>query len=256
MSAAVVEPKCLLFSTTLTQIIYPHAHHFSVLSSNNYRFKYNMEQQTQSNNPGSPSSVPPQQETDEQFFERIKEGGKRLERLQERFQRKATASGSGAPSEQSVVKKHPGFEWTLSEVKALREKLQRVEEERDRVSRQLHSVEAERDRAHRTAEYVIHQANDLGRRLKETETLYQGASRYIEGLCNAGSQQGHTTARRVVSAPAGPGAWPTVHSTMPRTEPQKERDSRQLKPVEFESESKRSFHTAMEDSEKNGNTMD
>lgn len=51
--------------------------------------------------------------------------------------------------------------------------LQRKQQELERTKQALRRVEAERDRSNRTADYVIHQANDLERRLRETDRLYQ-----------------------------------------------------------------------------------
>lgn len=55
--------------------------------------------------------------------------------------------------------------------------LQRKQQELERTKQALKRVEAERDRSSRTADYVIHQANDLKRRLQETDKLYQEIKR-------------------------------------------------------------------------------
>lgn len=71
------------------------------------------------------------------------------------------------------------------EVKQHKSILQRKEQDLERTKHILERVGAERDRWSRTADYVIHQTNDLERRLRKTEELYQELKR---------SQQGHTSA--------------------------------------------------------------
>lgn len=99
------------------------------------------------------------------------------------------------------------------EVQKHRTILQRREQELERTRHILTRVEAERDRSSRTADYVIHQANDLERRLRETDKLYRAVKR---------SQQDYKSAHSATSAPAAFGRRPARTSTEPWTKLQRE----------------------------------
>lgn len=112
---------------------------------------------------------------------------------------------------------------------------QEREEELVRSERIVERVEAEYDRSSRTADYVIHQANDLELRLQKTEKLYEGTKRALDLVMGARSQQGQMSAHREMPALARRKTWPTRTGEEPSMNPQRKRESRQYSPVESES---------------------
>lgn len=103
-------------------------------------------------------------------------------------------------SEYTVL--HTRTELLEQEVQQYKAILQRQAEERERAKHILERVETERDRSSRTIDYVIHQANDLERRLQETERRYQEAKRSLDLRTHAHSHQGHTSAQGATPEPA------------------------------------------------------
>lgn len=127
----------------------------------------------------------------------------------------------------NLNKQHESLQQEMQEYKSNLEsreqELKRTEEELERNKHILMHAEATRDQANTTADYVINQANDLERRLQETERLHQCAKRSVELLTNLRSQ-GASRSRF--------DAWPTRSSTGPWTDAQRESGSTQYRPVE------------------------
>lgn len=100
---------------------------------------------------------------------------------------------------------HTRMESLEREVQHYKEILPRQARERDRARRKLQEteertkhiverVQAELDRSSRATDYLIHQANDLERRLLEMEKLYREAKCSLGRLTRAGPQPGRTSA--------------------------------------------------------------
>lgn len=113
--------------------------------------------------------------------------------------------------------------------------VQEKQEEIVRGQRLLERVNAECDRSRTTADYVIHQANDLERRLRKTEKLYQGAKRALDLVMGERSQQGQMSTDPEMPKLARFKTWPTRTGEEPSMNPQRERESRQDSPVVPES---------------------
>lgn len=101
------------------------------------------------------------------------------------------------------------------------------EEELVRSERIVERVKAEYDRSRTTADYVIHQADDLERRLQKTEKLYEGTKRALDHVMGERSQQGQMSTHREMPKLARFKTWPTRTSEEPSMNPQRERESRQ-----------------------------
>lgn len=119
--------------------------------------------------------------------------------------------------------------------RSAQQRAQEREEDLVRSERMVERVEAEYDRSSTTADYVIHQANDLESRLQKTEKLYEGAKRALDTVMGARSQQGQMSTHREMPALARYKTWPTrTDVEEPSMNPQRKRESRQYSPVESE----------------------
>lgn len=113
---------------------------------------------------------------------------------------------------------------------------QEKHEELVRGERLRERVKAKYKRLSRTADYVIHQAKDLERRLQETEKLYQGAKHALDLVMWERSQQGQMSTDPEMPALARSKTWPTRTDVKePSLNPQRKRESKQDTPVESES---------------------
>lgn len=111
---------------------------------------------------------------------------------------------------------------------------QRVQEKHEEIvrgQRLVERVKAEYNRLSRTADYVIHQANDLERRLQKAEKLYRGAKRALDLVMGERSQQGQMSTHREMPKLARFKTWPTRTGEEPSMNPQREREPRQDSPV-------------------------
>lgn len=113
---------------------------------------------------------------------------------------------------------------------------QEKHEEIVRGERLSERVKTEYKRLSRTTDYVIHQANDLERRLQETEKLYQGAKHALDLVMWERSQQDQMSTDPEMPALARSKTWPTRTDVKdPSLNLQRKRESKQDTPVESES---------------------